>query len=373
MTATSTAPPTGPADHPPGGRERRHARVPRRHRAAWIAAVVALVLVLGGGGGAFAWYRDTEYDALADRAATAEDLLAASDGKVADPAVRTALTTEVDDARALLAAPFLDRMTTGTDATDRSLVSASDAVHASMLDHARSEVTAARASLATASALGEKIYAATEGLGADEAVRGRLRDALDTAAAADAAADAGLAGDDLARLEQAVLDLGAGLGVVSTSTEETSVAQDAVSCPAPDQVWDPDGGRVPDAALAPIPWSPGDRVRADVLDGLVALDAAYVERFGVHLTINSSYRTFEEQQGLYDPSSPIAAPPGCSNHGLGFAVDLGGGVQAFGTPQYEWLKQHAETYGWTHPDFAEPDGRVPEPWHWESVLARADG
>ena len=25
-----------------------------------------------------------------------------------------------------------------------------------------------------------------------------------------------------------------------------------------------------------------------------------------------------------------------------------------------------------NPDFAEPDGRVPEPWHWESVLARAD-
>ncbi len=342
MTATSTAPPAGPADHPPGGRERRHAREPRRHRAAGIAAVVALVLV-------------------------------PSDGKVADPAVRAALTTEVDDARALLTAPFLDRMTTGTDAADRSLVSASDAVHASMLDHARSEVTAARASLATASALGEKIYAATEGLGADEAVRARLRDALDTAAAADDAAEAGLAGDDLAALEQAVLDLGAGLGVVSTSTEETSVAQDAVSCPAPDQGWDPDSGRVPDADLAPIPWSPTDRVRADVLDGLVALDAAYVERFGVHLTINSSYRTFAAQQGLSDPSSPIAAPPGCSNHGLGFAVDLGGGVQAFGTPQYEWLKQHAETYGWTHPDFAEPDGRVPEPWHWESVLARADG
>ncbi len=164
------------------------------------------------GGGAFAWYRDTEYDALADRTATAEDLLAASDGKVADPAVRAALTTEVDDARALLTAPFLDRMTTGTDAADRSLVSASDAVHASMLDHARGEVSAARASLATARELGEKIYAATEGLGADEAVRARLRDALDTAAAADDAAEAGLAGDDLAALEQAVLDLGQASG-----------------------------------------------------------------------------------------------------------------------------------------------------------------
>ena len=100
------------------------------------------------------------------------------------------------------------------------------------------------------------------------------------------------------------------------------------------------------------------------------LDAAYSEAFGEHLTINSSYRTYESQE-LYDPSSPIAAPPGCSNHGLGLAVDIGGGVETFDTVQYDWLKPHAESYDWTHPDFAEPDGRVPEPWHWESVLARA--
>ncbi len=148
---------------------------------------------------------------------------------------------------------------------------------------------------------------------------------------------------------------------MSTSTEETSVAQDAVSCPAPDQVWDPDGGRVPDSALAPIPWSPGDRVRADVLDGLVALDAAYVERFGVHLTINSSYRTFEEQQGLYDPSSPIAAPPGCSNHGLGFAVDLGGGVQAFGTPSTSGSSRTPRPTGGRTPTSPSPTGACPSP------------
>jgi hypothetical protein len=371
VTVTNAPSSTEPSGYPTG-RERRHARGTRRHRGAWIAVVVTLALLLGAAGGGLVWYRGSTYDELDGRTAVAQELLATSDGKVADPAVRDDLSTEVDDARALLGASFLDRMTTGTTGATESLEQASQAVHASMLDHARARVEAARTSLAPVQEQGEKIYAATEGLGADEGVRTRLREALDAAVTTSESAGSGASADDLAALEQAVLDLEAGLATVATSTEEMSTAQDAVSCPAPDQVWDPDGGRVPDSALAPIPWSPSDRVRADVLDGLVALDAAYVERFGVHLTINSSYRTYEEQAGLYDPSSPIAAPPGCSNHGLGFAVDLGGGVQAFGTPQYEWLKQNAETYGWTHPDFAEPDGRVPEPWHWESVLARAD-
>lgn len=372
MTATSTPPATDPSGPLPVVRDRRHAREPRRRRGVWVAVVVTLALLLGGGGGGLAWARDTAYDDLAAQVATAQELWTSSEGRVADPAVREDLAADVADARSLLDAPFLARMTTGTAGTQDALRAASQAVHASMLAHARDEVAAARASLAPVQELGEKIYAATDGLGADEAVRARLRTALDEAATASGAAEAGLAGDDLVALERAVGELEASLSTVSVSTEELTVAQDAVSCPAPDQVWDPDGGRVPDSELAAIPWSPGDRVRADVLDGLVALDAAYVERFGVHLTINSAYRTYEEQAGLYDPSSPIAAPPGCSNHGLGYAVDLGGGVQAFGTPQYEWLKENAETYGWTHPDFAEPDGRVPEPWHWESVLARAD-
>lgn len=370
MTVTNAPSSTDPSGYPTG-RERRHARGTRRRRGVWVAVVVTLALLLGAAGGGLVWYRGSTYDDLAAQTTTAQALLTTSDGKVADPAARERLAAEVDDARALLGASFLDRMTTGTTSASGSLEDASQDVQASMLEHARDLVAAARTSLAPVQEQGEKIYAATEGLGADEAVRARLRDTLDEAATTSAAAE-GLAGDDLAALERAVLDLEANLSTVATSTEEMSTAQDAVSCPAPDQVWDPDGGRVPDSALAAIPWSPSDRVRADVLDGLVALDAAYLERFGVHLTINSSYRTYEEQAGLYDPSSPIAAPPGCSNHGLGFAVDLGGGVQAFGTPQYEWLKQNAETYGWTHPDFAEPDGRVPEPWHWESVLARAD-
>jgi LAS superfamily LD-carboxypeptidase LdcB len=134
-------------------------------------------------------------------------------------------------------------------------------------------------------------------------------------------------------------------------------------------VWTASNGRIPPRDLATIPWSGGDRVRADVVDGLQRLDAAFAAAFGRHLSVTSAYRTHAQQESLYDPASKIAAPPGCSNHGTGLAVDLGGGVQTFGSTEYDWLKAHAPAYGWVHPPFAEPGGRNPEPWHWQSVRA----
>lgn len=333
--------------------------------------VATLVVVLAMTGGGLAWYVVSEADDLAARNTAARELLVSSEGKVAEQTTRVALSAEIGDVDSLLAEPVLTRLITGTADARASLGTASDAVLASMVEYARNEVTTARTGLATAGSRGEKVYAATEGKGADDAVRAQLRAALDGVLAADAAASSTLKGTDLAALEQAALDLSTSRSAVNVATQALSEAQDAVTCPAPDQVWDPDSGAVPKSELAPIPWAPTHFVRADVLDGLIALDAAYSKVFGEHLTINSSYRTYADQKSLYDPSSPIAAPPGCSNHGLGVAVDLGGGVETFGTEQYSWLKGHAEAYGWTHPEFAEPDGRVPEPWHWESVLARA--
>ena len=50
---------------------------------------------------------------------------------------------------------------------------------------------------------------------------------------------------------------------------------------------------------------------------------------------------------------------------MGRAVDLCGGINNFGTPAHLWMKQNAPLYGWFHPDWAEPNGSLPEPWHWE--------
>ncbi len=371
MTLTNAAPPAEPTDAKGDGsaRERREAKARRRRTLRiTIAAVVVFfsLLVLGGLG----WYLVSDVQDLGEQSVAGHDLLAASEARVADPATREALSAQLAEADALLAEPFLTRLSVGTTETGTALVAATDAVRASMVDLARHEVTSARKSLTAATNRGEEIYAATEGKGADESVRSSLRAALDTGAAADSAASVTFTGTDLAKLGQAEYDLSTNRSVVTAATEAMATAQDAVTCPAPDQVWDPDSGLLEDSELAKIPWAPDFEVRADVLDGLIALDEAYMAEFGEHLTINSAYRSYASQEELYDPSSPIAAPPGCSNHGLGLAVDIGGGVETFDTTQYNWLKANAGTHGWIHPAFAEPDGRVPEPWHWESVLAR---
>ena len=176
----------------------------------------------------------------------------------------------------------------------------------------------------------------------EDAVEVEAEDAEDAAGSPDTGADAGTAGTDTAP---------------------------AGTCPEPDQVWTAENGHLSSSELASIPFASSHAVRADVVGGLAELNEAYAAEFGVSMTINSSYRTYAQQEALYDPSSKTAAPPGCSNHGTGLAIDIGGGVQAFGSAQYEWLKANAEAYGWVHPPFAEPSGRNPEPWHWQSVHA----
>jgi hypothetical protein len=350
-------------------RDRREAKKRRRRTVRMVVATLTVVLVLGGGG--VAWWVTSETDALSARVAAAKQLMVASDGKVAEQTTRVGLSAQISEADSVLGDSVLTRLTTGTTDARESLGAATEAVRGSMVEFARGEVEAARKSLAAAQGRAEKVYTATEGQGVDDGTRERLQSALESLAVVDAAANSSIGGEDLAALEQAAHDLSTNRSVVTVATTALSEAQDTISCPAPDQTWDPDSGKVTASALAEIPWAPTHFVRADILDSLIELDAAYQEAFGEHLTINSSYRSYESQESLYDPSSPIAAPPGCSNHGLGLAVDIGGGVETFGTEQYEWLKANAETYSWIHPEFAEPSGRVPEPWHWESVLARS--
>lgn len=344
--------------------------------------------------------------------AGAKRLLAESDGKVIEPVIREKLAVAIADAEAALGR--LDESAAATGASDaperlnrlrtvamterKDLATAVEAVQASAhrfdAERARTAAEAAGVELAAAMTAGEKVVVESEGQVADGAVLRTLRDALD--AAADVR-DVGLDGMDPARLSELTVRRGEARARVDHAAREVTDARaawraeqdhlasqrkeaaavaagwhDAASrehCAAPDQVWSPENGHISDEELAAIPWAPRYRVRADVLDGLVGLDAAFQERFGRHLEISSAYRTHAQQTSLYDPGSRTAAPPGCSNHGTGLAVDIGGGAQRFGTTEYEWLKAHADEYGWVHPPFAEPGGRNPEPWHWQSVLA----
>ena len=91
------------------------------------------------------------------------------------------------------------------------------------------------------------------------------------------------------------------------------------------------------------------------------------------IPVSGCYRTYDEQVLARDyfcakGSCETAAQPGTSTHGLGHAVDFrdDAGELTFDSTGYAWLVAHAEAFGFSHPDWAEPDGRNPEPWHWEA-------
>lgn len=99
----------------------------------------------------------------------------------------------------------------------------------------------------------------------------------------------------------------------------------------------------------------GKRVAKPTGDAFLKMrDAA--EAAGVSITINSGFRTQEEQQHLYNcyttkscNNGNLAAKPGYSNHQNGKALDL---------TTSDWLVQNAATYGFSR--------TVPsEAWHYE--------
>lgn len=131
-----------------------------------------------------------------------------------------------------------------------------------------------------------------------------------------------------------------------------------------------DNGRIPASALCPIGPSGAQRLRCDAAAAFGQLDAAYGARFGMPVSVSSSYRSFDDQVRLRESwcdrgACHMAATPGGSNHGWGLALDLGGGVNDFGTPEHEWMRDHAPGFGWHHPSWARPGGGKEEPWHWE--------
>lgn len=126
-------------------------------------------------------------------------------------------------------------------------------------------------------------------------------------------------------------------------------------------------GRIPASSLAPIPWAPSERLRADATHALTAMNNAYVVAFGKNIAITDSYRDYDAQVRLKAQKPTLAGTPGTSNHGWGLALDLGGGINTFGTAEHNWMRVNAPTYGWALPAWAQAGGSKPEPWHWEYV------
>lgn len=354
-----------------GEHQVRHTRSPHAHSGRrLLPALVAGVLALGlATGGAVVFVARAEADDLRASLPAARAALTQSEGRVADEATRAALTASLADAAALLdETPLLERRPGDALRAQDALDTATDAVARSRLTKALADAETARTALAPLASRGDQIVAATEGLGAPDDVRAALVDALAAASTAVGTSTAltGAGASQAAQVEAATAGLTSSATTVREATVALMTTQDAVTCPFPDQVWFPEAGHVADEDLAPVPWSPGSRVRADVLPGLVELNAAFRARFGVDLPLNSAYRSFDEQVAVYNPSNPnpLAAPPGCSNHGLGTAIDIDG-ISEKGSARFAWLEANAGTYGWVNPDWARPTGRLPEPWHWQ--------
>ncbi len=121
-------------------------------------------------------------------------------------------------------------------------------------------------------------------------------------------------------------------------------------------------GRIPASVLCPLP-QPGERLRADAAEAFIELDGAYREEFGRPMCVADSYRPYHVQVRLFREMLPgMAARPGTSQHGLGLAVDLCGGVNRLGTVEHEWMLANAPDHGWHNPHWARGGF---EPWHWE--------
>ena len=124
-------------------------------------------------------------------------------------------------------------------------------------------------------------------------------------------------------------------------------------------------GKIPVAGLCPLIGAVGQSLRPGAAAAFNAMSIAYEKDTGSPICVTDSYRSYAEQVAVKEVKGMWAATPGRSEHGMGRAVDLCGGINSFGTPAHLWMKQNAPLYAWFHPDWAEPTGSLPEPWHWE--------
>lgn len=124
-------------------------------------------------------------------------------------------------------------------------------------------------------------------------------------------------------------------------------------------------GRLPVGALCPLWGAPGEVLRAEAAAAFNEMNRAFADQSGVGLCVRDSYRDLAGQRAARVESPGLAAVPGRSMHGWGVAVDLCGGAERSGSVQHEWLRVNAGVFGWFQPVWAQVDGALPEPWHWE--------
>jgi cell wall-associated NlpC family hydrolase len=123
-------------------------------------------------------------------------------------------------------------------------------------------------------------------------------------------------------------------------------------------------GQIPAEALCAL-GAGHHALRCDAAASYVAMSTAFESAFGSPLCITDSYRSYASQVSAFQRKPALAAVPGTSNHGWALAVDLCGGINVAGSPQWTWMTANSARFGFVQPDWARPGAEKPEPWHWE--------
>jgi LAS superfamily LD-carboxypeptidase LdcB len=301
---------------------------------------------------------ETARSDLQDTIRQGRKVLANTRGKVLDSSVRTDLKNVVSAAwtlsRSEVDAENVDLTRKYTKRFERRATKVERA--AEQARQAKKEWKAEQERIAREKArVAAEAKAAAEAAAAKAAAAKAVAEAEAAQAASEAAAEA----------EAEVAAAAAGHPVAPESTLQAELMEEYSRLFAASK-----NGQLPAEVLAPVGFAPNHQLRLDAAYDLERLNDAFRGRFGHDLNVIGSYRTLERQRVLKAARGFWAAKPGYSNHGWGLAVDLAGDAARWGTTQRQWLVEHAGEYGWRSPDWAQPNARKFEPWHWEY---RTDG
>jgi len=111
-------------------------------------------------------------------------------------------------------------------------------------------------------------------------------------------------------------------------------------------------------------------IKKEVYDQYVKMHNAASNQ-GLRLIVETSYRTFEQQENIYRYSGDLAARPGFSEHQTGLALDIKtdkvSDSNFESSEEFTWLKNNAYKYGFIlrYPKGKEKiTGIKYEPWHY---------
>ncbi len=179
---------------------------------------------------------------------------------------------------------------------------------------------------------------------------------------------------------------GAVVGRAQTAASAETVTIDGIKYPVPEpwqghKMEGPSWLSVPPLVRVPKKHvaNNGELYLLPAAEHAFAVMAAKAEQDGIHLVIDSAYRSVSYQRKVYHRQmeegktfaqvARYVAPPGYSEHMLGLAVDFSPSDWRFAkTPAYHWLKKHAAQFGFreTYPE-SRPDHQPWEPSHWRYI------